>query len=88
MWFWLALVLLGIVAGGIVIARDAIAGRSGTAILGVAVGAVVLIEMLVRVGAISSGQGTDIMAIVVLVLLAVAFVLRRPLRGSGDSSEA
>ncbi len=88
MWFWLILALLGVAVGGLVIARNAVAGRSGAAILGVAVAAVVSIELLIRVDAISSSQGTDIMAIVVVVLLAVALVLRRPVDGSGGSSEA
>ena len=75
MWFWLVIAILGLAIGGLAVARSARDRLRGGSILGIAVAAVVVIEVLIRLDAISVDQGTQIMRFTVLALIAVAVSL-------------
>lgn len=75
MWFWLVIVILGLAIGGLAIARGSGNRLRGGVIFGIAAVAALLVEILIRFEAITVNQGTDLMALAVLVLIAAALAL-------------
>jgi len=75
MWFWLVIVVLGLAAGGLAVARASEHRLRGGLLFGTAAVAALLIEVLIRLDAISVDEGTDLMALAVLVLIAAALAL-------------
>lgn len=85
MWFWVVIVVLGLAIGGLAVARTPGNRLRGGLMFGTAAGVALLIEVLIRFDAISVDQGTDLMALAVLVLIAAALALM-PRPGHSDRS--
>ena len=71
MWFWVVVAVLGLVAGAVAIARSGGNRIAGGLLFGAAAVSAVVIEVLIRFGAITVDQGTDLMASAVLVLIVI-----------------
>ena len=82
MWFWLIIAVLGLAVGGLIVSRSSHSRLRGSVIFGIASASALLIELLIRFGAISVDQDTRLMSLAVLMLI-VAIITWTPLDRRG-----
>ncbi len=75
MWFWAVIAILVLAVGGLAVARSGGHRLRGGFMLAAAAALAIVIEVLIRVDAITVSQGTELMTWAVLLLIAAGVAL-------------